>query len=314
MNDEVPSDPLTRRKRAARDTMRSILVLHRLQEPECICGVELMAIPYMINKFRSYPLMMVEHGANPFIHPRIYRRFPKPYPLTLVDRLCSDNIRHLRQGGESRLRFPPEALELVLASQSRVVSFLDCLGFVQALITIQILTMFSNNLAPEERQAVHDRQKMLASWSKKLWAVAPTELPGTLSPCDSYALAETVRRTMLVAYILQALYCLSLTGSFVHTAFGSALPFDASSGLWEARCHIEGTCRHSSNEMDLTSYREYVDRFEAGGTGTLTLFQKMMVVGCHGVASVEPGVELPPSMRASAVPPPIDRIYAASHV
>lgn len=290
-------DTVPTRTSHVRHTMRSELNCHRLDGPVPDCEINLMDVVYMIDKLRRYPLMSAEKGGNAFIHPRLYKKFRKPYFLALIDRLCIENVALLKSGVDCQPDFLATAIESVLGTQPRLVSFLDCLAFVQALVTIQILTILSSSLSNEQRQAAESRQKLLAWWSEKLWSIAPAELPRNLSPCDAYILAETVRRTMLVSYALQAVYCVISSGTFIHTVFGSALPFDANVESWETDCH-EGCCKHSSDTIDLISYRQYVERYEAGHVRSLTQFEKMLLVGCQGVASVESGVELPPSPRS----------------
>lgn len=278
-------------------SMRSELASHRLSSPCLIIEIELMDILYMIDKIRTYPLMSIEQGGNPFIHPRLYQKFHKPYPLALIDRLCFENVDQLRPGSNGHADFLAEGIHSVLADQSRVTSFLECLAFVQALLTIQILTILSSSLSAEQRKAAEERQTVLAFWSQKLWSMAPAELPQHLLPCDAYILAESVRRTLLVAYALQALYTVITCGAFNHTVFGSALPFDANVELWEADCH-QGQCKHATDTIDLISYRQYVERFDSGSIRRLSQFEKILLVACHGVASVEPGVELPAKSKA----------------
>ena len=275
-----------------RNRMQSSLSLLRQPEPDFTCEIDLPVVVYMVDKLRQYPVMTIEHGGNPFIHPRLYQTFRKPYFLASLDNICEENIEGLKQAEAIQPDLLRPAIQSLLDSECSLVSFLDCLSFVQALVTIQILSLLVPTLSPEEHQAAHQRQKLLVHWSEKLWAMAPAELPSHLSSCDAYMFAESVRRTLIVAYELQAVYCVMQTGSFLHTPFGSALPFDANVHLWERNCVNEG-CLHSHRNMDLLSYREYVDRFEGDKRREVTLFEKMLVVGCQGVASVEPGVVRP---------------------
>jgi hypothetical protein len=225
----------------------------------------------------------------PFIHSRLYSRFQRPWMLSVLESLldtdaCCRDCSHITYDNAMDM-----TIETIIRADRTLVSLLDRLGFLQALMLIQIMTVFRQDRSIHQRAAAHRRQKVLVHHSEKLWLAAPAELPQFLLPCDAYVLGESIRRTLLCSYQLQAAYCIIVTGQFAHTPFGSALVFDAAnSRLWEADC-LEGECVHKNSNMNLLSYREYVDLFESGKAGALSEFEKLLLVGCHGVESVEAG-------------------------
>lgn len=276
------------RKRHPTRLLTLALAPTRLLTPDYACEVDMAAIQYMIDGLRAYSAMALGQNNAPFMHPRLYRRFRRPSTLTLVERMSfGADGRSLYPTTEDRM-MNKAVIDLLLACEASSISLIDYLGFVQALVILQIMTAFWPQATAEDVQEAHERQKVLVRCSERLWLSAPSELPSSLSPCDSYILAESVRRTLLVSYAVQAVYCVLRTGFFAHTPFGSALPFDINRKAWEEDC-LEGNCIHSNANTNLYSYREYVEHFEAGKTGQLRPFEKMLPVGCHGVDSVEAG-------------------------
>jgi hypothetical protein len=121
--------------------------------------------------------------------------------------------------------------------------------------------------------------------------MAPTKLPSTFDACQAYVFAESVRRTILTASMLQALNKVKHTGQAQHTLFIAALPLGAHMHLWKD-CPKDAQCREISANAPLVSYREYTDRFFSRPCPEPTLFENLLLVGCQGLKKLNDSIKM----------------------
>ncbi|RAK78918.1 uncharacterized protein BO72DRAFT_446682 [Aspergillus fijiensis CBS 313.89] len=139
---------------------------------------------------------------------------------------------------------------------------------------------------------------MLLNLGHRLWVQAPVQLPATLSPRRAWLFAESVRRTIIVGFMLRSVYSLRTRNYSVRTPFVDALPFDVRTGLWDA-ADEEGVVTDElwgSSEGAMVSLHGYSGMLEQGQVHGIGAFAGLILAACRGkqVADVARGFPTPP--------------------
>jgi hypothetical protein len=238
---------------------------------------------YIVQHLRQYPVEFGNMGATTFIHPSSYRHFHST-SLETIRKVCRLQLEHSVDPSLKTSKTAASLTEELLAATGSIVSFVDTLAFTQSLCLLQIIALLTPDVSPKERAQGTARQQLLTEWTYRLWLLAPSELPPSLSRYQAYVLGESVRRTILVSHKLQACYRISLTGFFKHTLFVESLPLGSDVGLWE---NEPAEDLERTEYRSLYSYREMSDRWDAGLMKATTKFEKMLLAGCKGSAAVQ---------------------------
>ncbi|KIX02352.1 uncharacterized protein Z518_08293 [Rhinocladiella mackenziei CBS 650.93] len=237
----------------------------------------------VVRQLTLYPLDLIRKGGTDFIHPSTYRQY-RPASLQIAIDIC-----HLQEdlGPQDRVVQPRDfqsSAHALISTARSAVSFVDILSFVQSLCLLQIMALFSPTSTKEEREGGFRRQQLLADWTTKLWASAPTSLPSTLSTHEAYVLAEAVRRTIIVAHKIEGATRVLRTGFFKLTLFVESLPFGGNMDLWDSELRDDEI---DVKDAGLLSYREYCDLWDAGLIHSATPFERLLLVACKGKAAVD---------------------------
>lgn len=125
---------------------------------------------------------------------------------------------------------------------------------------------------------------MLAGVARKLWQQAPIQLPRTLSPRYAWLLAESVRRTIIVCFMLRSAYSLNTRNYSVRTPFIDSLPFDLRTNLWDENSEIAWEDALSDSNDSMVSLHEWSDRLAAGRVHDVSCFSGLILAACKGKA------------------------------
>jgi len=241
---------------------------------------------YLLAQLRSFPAMFVKSGSTPFIHPQLYRK-SLPKSMRQAYAACSIEFQQSHQNHAVSSQALESTIDDLLASASSIVTFLDSLAFVQALLLVQMLTLFSPHISLKQRIEADHRERLLDQWACKLWTQAPSELPASLSHYEAYVYAESVRRTLHIWNKVRCTYDIFTKGYFVHTMFAEALPLDRRTALWDITDE-EMWDKHVVNSApDIVSYREFTSLWESGQITSGGLFETILLTACRGKRCVE---------------------------
>ncbi|KAF2669711.1 hypothetical protein BT63DRAFT_414112 [Microthyrium microscopicum] len=178
-------------------------------------------------------------GTNNFIHTKT------PPSALLSDVRCLINMLGSEEALDhaSQLNtIPPGYMQLLHHTLINIISAIptlhdhaSLLPFTQSLILVQILTLFilpPGFIPPWIQQTSQARRKLLNRAMRKLWQAAPASISSTLSKHEAYALAESIRRTVIMALELEAQCSVYETGVYSISLFGITFPFDRRFRLW----------------------------------------------------------------------------------
>lgn len=192
---------------------------------------DLATVYYLAAHLKAFPITFSREARTPFIHSTLYSRWlPKQikdtYAICRAYSLSIDNdedfcfgVLHQKLG------------ELIKESQSSH-SFSDLLASLQALILYLLICLFHKD--PQQRRFAETHVATLNQWTRCLWEQAPNEISPNLSAWEAWAFAESVRRSIIISYLVRGVYQIAKFGFHPHSMFVETLPFDRHTWLWDA--------------------------------------------------------------------------------
>lgn len=122
---------------------------------------------WMINHLKTYPCMFVVHGNTPFIHARLYRvHLPKVIQDTFS--VCA-TYQTMNESNKSMvLRIIETKVKELIENDVHSFSWslAESLGFVQALVLIQTMLLFSGDI--RLCALGEGNEQLLIKWTKQL--------------------------------------------------------------------------------------------------------------------------------------------------
>jgi len=125
-------------------------------------------------------------------------------------------------------------------------------------------------------------------------------MPNNLNRWEGWVLGESIRRTILMVYIVGGTYCAWSRGYCNHELFIEALPFDARSDLWGADSEGEWTATLNRGQdrpgigngpCHLVSCHEFTTSFiRKPFDPGLDTFQKLVLIAHHGKVAVDEAI------------------------
>lgn len=269
----------------------------QMGQPDIILAMDKSSVIYLADHLRSFPSILIQTGGAPFIHPQLYRDGLPPALQNIVA-LCNLYTRSNASDYHTLSEDISNAAQTLLNFRPTLHTFKSKLAFVQSLILLQIITLFSSPslITPILRQQAENRIQLLRALVQDLYRSTPATLPPSIPPYQAWVLAESCRRTIHVAHLLHGVY-LMLTRGYLHlTIFVKALPLCRNSGLWEHDPsaydeQLNGAADESGStralESELISYRELTDMWDNDEVKHLHLFEEMLIAACKGIESVK---------------------------
>jgi hypothetical protein len=260
---------------------RSNLDTLQLDPPHMLLELELETVQYLIHSLEEIPATFAATGGTIFIHPQLYQN---RFPLFLqnvhdICYLCTKTTSLANQAKFLNAILSTTAIFYNITIPQTLPSILE---FVQALIVLLIITLFSSKTqVPVFQSQTSTLCRMLSIWTHKLFLAAPSHLPSILAPHSAWILAESVRRTIHMAYKVLGINSCARNGHFQLTLFLAALPVNRVSWPW----HSEWL--EDVRSTDLVSYREMGDAWERGElVGEDCAFEDLLLVYCKGLGRV----------------------------
>jgi hypothetical protein len=279
-----------------------------LNTPEVILTFDQPTVKYLTDHLRTFPMAFVRNGSTLFIHRQLYQD-GLPDPLQDIFALCAMDIHHSQANQHIISRAISSSASHLIQSIPSTHTFISKLAFVQSLILLQIMTLYSPTVDQALRQQAERRMPLLKVWAVKLYQSAPSYLPASMSPRQAWILAESCRRTIHLCHMVSGLYSMLKFGCFALTLFVEALPLNRNGHLWDDNLYFNQTAPETDlsfprlNEADLISYRELTDLWEEGQFRQPGLFEEMLLAACKGIGNVNRGAQAADSQQVSVHQP-----------
>ena len=158
-------------------------------------------------------------------------------------------------------------------------TFDELLDYSQALKIIQCILALNQD---PSRPYTERNGCMLERVAKTLWEQAPIQLPSTFTRRHAWLLAESVRRTIIVALMLRSAYSLKTREYSVRTPFVDALPFDVRTTLWDDSSSPAWDELDSASTASMISLHEYSGAMENGSVRDIGNFGALILAACKG--------------------------------
>ncbi|KAJ6149255.1 hypothetical protein N7471_000454 [Penicillium samsonianum] len=244
---------------------------------------DLNIIRFLVAGLRDLPVKFAENRKTLFIHPDLYTN-GLPTPVREIHNICRLNMQTGQTGRMSFALLPmlrQNSADLC-RRLSHAATFEELLACSQALVLIQcMLILNENGNACPYSEVI---SVMLAGVAGKLWQQAPIQLPRTLSPRYAWLLAESVRRTIIVCFMLRSAYSLNTRNYSVRTPFIDSLPFDLRTNLWDENSEIAWEDALSDSNDSMVSLHEWSDGLAAGRVHDVSCFSGLILAACKGKA------------------------------
>ena len=278
---------------------RMISALLHMDEPLCKIAVDERTLSFLSNHLRKHIITFGLFGSTTFIHPNTQASSLLTHVRSLTYGLTTSEAfiktGYLQEVTMDNLTLLNDTFTNLVSSLPTLHSYSTLLPFTQSLVLIQIITLFiiPPQLLPSWiLKTTEARDQLLKRVTRKLWESAPGYLSANLSRHEAYAMAESIRRTILVSHELQSQYNVYKHGWFEYELFVASLPFDRRFRLWEAQSwefdSVIDEMQKDNELQNMVSYAEFVTMFDRMEVKTMeSPFETMLLVGAKGLDSVE---------------------------
>ncbi|OGM40504.1 hypothetical protein ABOM_010640 [Aspergillus bombycis] len=260
----------------------SDLPIHRPLPLVIMKGYDADIISFLIAGMRSFPTEFAKNMKTDFIHPDLYQSSEASTVLQNVRTLCRLHSQ-ARQGDNTTSLTPllQQHCAELLRKSGRPASFQELLACIQSLLILQCLLILDEktDLGPYSETI----STMLSNVGRRLWQKAPTQLSHTMSPREAWLFAESVRRTIIVAFMLRSVYSLLKRNYSVRTPFVDSLPFDVRTTLWDTDDGVWDDATPVSLE-NMVSLQQYSSLLESGAVYGISPFSALILAACKGKA------------------------------
>ncbi|KAL4813739.1 hypothetical protein BDW67DRAFT_192661 [Aspergillus spinulosporus] len=243
-------------------------------------------IALLVEGVSSIPLEFTQNMKTHFIHSELWPRGSgvgvlPPAPIRDMYAVCQLYQRlHNTTTFQTLLR---QKTAYLYRQFLRAASFEEALASAQALLLGQCMLVATDG---PEAPYLEATSTMLLSLGQRLYQQAPTQLPSTLSPRRAWLFAESVRRTIIIAFVLRGVYSLKKRNYSARTPFIDSLPFDMRTELWDASAN-SWTDTAGDPADSIVSLHQYSGMLESGLVHGISLFGGLILAACRGKAVEE---------------------------
>lgn len=173
--------------------------------------------------FRSVPVLVRAGKPAVFVHPKLQCSVDKHF------------VAGLGEGGEGGVGC--ESFKRLVEMNVKAVPVKEALAALQALLVYLAASFFSSSQTEQGDENAERFLPVLSEWTQALLAAAPTatKMPGrNQSPWQDWLLGESIRRTIIMSYVLALALAGFQYGYCSNWLFVESLPFDRRAGLWMA--------------------------------------------------------------------------------
>jgi hypothetical protein len=234
---------------------------------------------WVIEQFKGYPRSFAQHIETTFIHRELFSN-QLPPSIQAAFGVCAAHLC-MNDANESMLFRTLDAEVLELLNPALDGTLLEALSRMQAMVLYQIIRTYHGNL--KQRTVAEQQESLLGAWGLQLLHRADVELRGEQPRWENWILAESIRRTVMVTFMLRAVYSIFKHGICPEYPTLSLLPVSTKASLWNS----PGTTLQDRDQNETMKYRDFTELWLASPQRKLEPFEKMLLVACKGIEQVE---------------------------
>jgi hypothetical protein len=234
---------------------------------------------WVIEQLKGYPRAFAQHSETTFIHRDLI-----PDPVTQAIRTAfgvSAIYVCMNESNQSMLFRTIDSEVSELLKPATGSTLLEDLSKMQALVLYQIIRMFHDDL--KQRTLAEQQQSLLGTRALQLLRRGDVELRDIQPTWETWLLTETIRRTVIVTFMVHAVYSIFKMGICPELPTLSVLPVSTRQDFWSSRAAY----REHSAEDETMKYTEFTAFWLASPSRKLDAFEKMILVACKGIEPVE---------------------------
>ena len=230
---------------------------------------------WVLDQIRGYPLAFAEQGQTAFIHKSLYHgSFPRP--LRAAFGICAGSMS-ISERNRSVLFHALDAEVTELLKAPSTGTLLEDLVRLQAAVLYQIIRLFHGGL--EQRIVAEQQEFPLRSFGLTLLQRAEVELRNVRRIWEIWIFAESIRRTVLIAFKVYTMYAIFKHGKCAEGAAMQLLPVSVKPGSWFSR----DAYLQDSNQDETMTYYEFSSLWSAAPRKASEPYEKLLLVGCRGM-------------------------------
>ncbi|KAK9246138.1 hypothetical protein V1506DRAFT_195844 [Lipomyces tetrasporus] len=235
---------------------------------------------WVIEQLKSYPRAFAQHAETVFIRKDLVcDSFPQAIRAAFgvcAACLCMD------EDNESVLfRSLNAEVSDLLKKPTSCGALLEDLTKLQAVVLYQIIRIFHGDI--KQRALAEQQQSYLGAWGLQLLRRADVELRDAQPSWQTWILTESIRRTVIVAFMIYAVYSIFKHGVCPELPTLSILPISTKQAFWNSRA----TYLQHSYEDETVKYGDFTTVWLSSPPRKLEPFEKMILVACKGLERVE---------------------------
>jgi hypothetical protein len=235
---------------------------------------------WVIEQLKGYPRDFAHSAENVFIHKNLVHR-PGSAPLRTAFGVCAACLC-VTEANEFMI-FDTLNADMSKLAKSGIgnKSLEESLSTFQSIVLYQIIRLFHGDA---KQRILAERQKShIAAWGLQLLQRAGNELQDVQPAWETWLLTESVRRTVMVAFIVHSVYAIFKHGVCPEMPTLSVLPLSSRQAFWSSQTAY---LNHFS-EDETIKYPEFTSLWMMSPPRTLEPFEKMILVACKGIEPVE---------------------------
>jgi hypothetical protein len=234
---------------------------------------------WLIEELKIHPSQFAKQGETIFIHRRLYREL-MPRSIRMAFGISSSSCL-LSDTNRNTLFKAIDNEVNELLNNTEPATLLDDLARLQALLLYQTIRFFQGTL--EQRSTAEQQQSLLTARALRLVSRSQSELTGNAADRRAWVLAECIRRTAIVVYMLYGVSSISREGVCVGLHTLAKLPVSTAVTAWNATEELD-----REGAVDRTiSYEDFLACWLVSTPRRLDPFERLLIVPCQGVDAVE---------------------------
>lgn len=248
------------------------------------------SLPWVRELLRQSPLAFAAQGECVFIHKALTQR-ETPRPLLTAFAICAACAS---LNSENRDIFF-QALDLhaaELMNSDNTNSLVHDLARLQAAVLYQVIRLFHGNL--EHQETARQQEFVIRAWALRLLHRANVMEEVSTQTWEEWILAESVRRTVFVAFKMYSIYMAFRFGLCAESKALEMLPVSRCSGrAWGSKDFYESqrssaVARRSLQEEDgMTTATELARDVGVVGQPNVGAFERVVLsAACYNIAEV----------------------------
>ena len=234
---------------------------------------------WVMEQLQVYPRTFAQQAATAFIHKDL-AHVALPQKTRVAFGICAA-YACMNEANQSTLFRTLDAEVSELLTPASTGTLLEDLSKMQALVLYQIIRLFKGGL--KQRALAEQQQSILGTWALQLLQRTDAELQGVRPTWETWVLTESIRRTVIVAFIANAVYSIFKNGICPELPTLSVLPISTKQTFWNSRAAF----LRESHEDATMKYAEFTDFWLASPQRKLEPFEKVILVACKGIEPVE---------------------------